>query len=69
VFFEVFLVQIRRKLQKIYSEVCLQGKKNFEKCVLKFKTMGKNRNPGEKSWEVGRENFQPKRIKKHTAIE
>jgi hypothetical protein len=55
VFSEVFLVQIRRKLQKIHSEVRLQGKKNFGKHVPKFKTRGKNRNPeGEKShggWE------------------
>jgi hypothetical protein len=54
VFFEVFLVQIRRKLRKIYSEVCIQSKKNFRKRVPKFKTRGKNGNPGVKNhggWE------------------
>jgi hypothetical protein len=58
VFFEVFLVQIRRKLWKIHFEVRLQGKKNFRKRVSKFKTRGKNGNPGEKeSCGMGRENF------------
>jgi hypothetical protein len=61
VFSEVFLIQIRRKIRKIYSEVRIQGKKNFEKRIPKFKTRGKNENPegggGKESWEVGRENF------------
>jgi hypothetical protein len=52
VFSEVFLVQIRRKLRKIQSEVRLQGKKNSGNRVPKFKTKDKNRNPvgGKESW-------------------
>jgi hypothetical protein len=46
-FIEVFLVQIRKKIRKIYSEVCIQGKKNFRKRVPKFETRGKNGNLGE----------------------
>jgi hypothetical protein len=54
VFSEVFLVQIRRKLRKIHSEVRLQGKKTSENAFR----IG---NPGEKElWEVGRENFVDK---------
>jgi hypothetical protein len=55
VFSEVFLVQIRRKLRKIHSEVHIQGKKNFEKRVPNFKIKGKKGNPrGEKEvWGVG----------------
>ena len=49
VFSEVFLVQIRRKLWKIHSEVCIQDKKIFRKRVPNFKIKGKKGNPkGEK---------------------
>jgi hypothetical protein len=44
----VFLVQILQKLWKIHSEVHIQGKKNFGKCVPNFKIKGKNGNPGGK---------------------
>jgi hypothetical protein len=51
VFSEVFLVQIRRKLRKLHSEVRIQGKINFGKRIQKFKTRGKNGNPeGKESW-------------------
>jgi hypothetical protein len=42
--FEVFLIQIRRKLHKIHFEVHIQGKKNFKKCVPNFKIKGKKGN-------------------------
>jgi hypothetical protein len=53
VFTQAFLVQIRQKLQKIYSEVCVQNKENFEKCIPMFKTKGKKGNSYEKRgvWE------------------
>jgi hypothetical protein len=52
VFSEVFLVQIRRKLRKIHSEVRIQGKKNFGKLVPNFKIKGKKGNPGgKKRWD------------------
>jgi hypothetical protein len=58
VFSEVFLVQIRRKLRKIYSEVHIQGKKNFEKCIPNFKIKGKKGNPGGKRvMGVGKRKF------------
>jgi hypothetical protein len=37
VFFEKNLVQIRRKLRKIYSEVRIQGKKNSENAFRSLK--------------------------------
>jgi hypothetical protein len=57
-FFEIFLAQIHRKLQKIHSEVPIQGKKNFVKRVPNFKIKSKKGNLGEKeSCGEGRENF------------
>jgi hypothetical protein len=45
VFTEVFLVQIRRKLQKIHSKIRIQGKKkNFEKHIPNFKINGRKGN-------------------------
>jgi hypothetical protein len=59
-FSEVFKVQIRRKLRKIHSEVRIQGKQNFGKCVPKFKIRGKNENRGGggKSHGGGKRKFQ-----------
>jgi hypothetical protein len=49
VFTEIFLFQIRQKIQEIRSEICVQGKKNFEKRIPKFKIRGKKGNlSGEK---------------------
>jgi hypothetical protein len=57
-FSEKNLVQIHRKLQKIHSEVRIQGKKNFGKRVPKFKTMGKNENLGGRVMGGGRRKFR-----------
>jgi hypothetical protein len=59
VFSEIFLVQIRRKFRKIHSKVRIQGKKNFEKRIPKFKTRSKNENPeeGGKSHGGGKRKF------------
>jgi hypothetical protein len=44
VFTEVFLVQTRRKLQKIHFEVRIEGKIKFGKRVPNFKTKSKKGN-------------------------
>jgi hypothetical protein len=59
VFTEVFIVQIHRKLRKIYFEVRIQGKKNFGRRIPNFKIKRKKGNPGEEvwGWGGGEDNF------------
>jgi hypothetical protein len=57
VFFEVFLVQICRKLQKIHSEVCVKGKKNFKNTFWSLKLGAKTEIQGGKSWGWKEKNF------------
>jgi hypothetical protein len=58
-YFEVFLVQIRQKIQKIYFEVRLQGKKTskntFQNLKLGAKTeiqRGKNHGGGKRKFLI-----------------
>jgi hypothetical protein len=53
VFTEVFIVQIHRKLRKIYFEVRIQGKKNFGRRISNFKIKRKKGNPGGRGVGVG----------------
>jgi hypothetical protein len=57
-----------QKLRKIHSEVRIQGKKNFGKCILNFKIKGKKGNPrGKKSLEGWVENLSLQPIKRSTS--
>jgi hypothetical protein len=56
-FSEVFLVQIRRKLQKIHSEVYIQSKNTLKNAFQILKLRAKKEIQREKSDRVGKRKF------------